>query len=153
MLAWHYTTGENFKMIVADGALRPWADEFVEDERPILWFSMEQDWEPSATKGVIDSETGKKRLCTWEEMLTLGDGVARLGTGCDKLIPFEQLCTRARIPTKLAEALVTTGRKMGADPANWLGTLDPMPIEGMAIDVLQVDAWVSVKKIGWSHDR
>jgi len=51
MLLWHYTKGVHLAKILADGFIRP-ATAFVDPgEKPIVWFSTDQHWEPTAAPG------------------------------------------------------------------------------------------------------
>lgn len=80
-IVWHYTTGEKFALILADGEIVPATEgldveqtaEFIAEleeiiatggakdvavpyrERPAVWFSKRQTWEPTATKGIYDA--------------------------------------------------------------------------------------------------
>lgn len=52
-LVWHYTYGAAFNGIKKDGIICQ-ATAFIPDsELPITWFSTEQYWEPTVTKGAL----------------------------------------------------------------------------------------------------
>lgn len=86
LLAWHYTTGEFAVRIAEAGVLLP-TDAFIGPrERPVLWFSMEQDWEPTASKWCWQGSAVRK-LDRWETCAA-GRGLARFGIDPSKLIAW-----------------------------------------------------------------
>jgi hypothetical protein len=136
MLAWHYTTGQNFQMIVESGELLPTASFIAKGEKPILWFSQDQDWEPTACKGWIDPATGTRRTLTRWETFEKAGGLVRFGLPTARLIAWPEIARLARMPKKQADALVAVGLKQGAIPMRWMGTLDSIGRdEWYAIDV------------------
>jgi hypothetical protein len=56
MLAWHYTTGKHFLKTVESGVLLPSANYIAKTENPVLWFSCEQYWEPTAQKAELQDD-------------------------------------------------------------------------------------------------
>ncbi|MFC7462885.1 hypothetical protein [Hydrogenophaga defluvii] len=145
VLAWHYTTGEKFRYIVVSGELIPTAFAAPENERPVLWFSLNQSFEPTAAKWLIDPVTGIKRGATMAEMMELGGGLVRFGVSPRRLLMGEQLRTRAGIKRTEWASLCRSAFVMGADPAHWLGTLDPVEVETCVVEVMdKAGAWVRV---------
>ena len=71
--AWHYTTGQKAKMIFESGELKP-TDAFIEaQEKPILWFSKNQEWEQTANK-MLAGPGGTLRQLTTDETRNMGGG-------------------------------------------------------------------------------
>lgn len=62
-IAWHYTTGVNFIKIVESGFLLPTDACINLGELPVLWFSLNQHWEPTSRKAMI-TEDGRFRSLT-----------------------------------------------------------------------------------------
>src|SRR5207248_9656228 len=50
-MIWHYTAGDNFKSIFYSKVIRPATAHIAPGEKSIVWFSTEEWWEPSVTKG------------------------------------------------------------------------------------------------------
>ena len=62
----HYTVLSRFLKIVIEEAIKP-ATLFIDrDEKPVVWFSFRQDWEPTATPGY--EENGKVRQIAFSEL-------------------------------------------------------------------------------------
>lgn len=134
VLAWHYTTGEKFKAIVTSGYLKPTGILVKPPERPVLWFSLNQQFEPTARKAAI--EGGAYRVLSIEETGRRCGGLVRFGLSRRKLLTGDKLRTRARIARALWAGLCRVGIQQKADPALWLGCLDAVPVEHLAIDVM-----------------
>lgn len=109
----------------------------------MVWFSSRQDWEPSASKGII--ENGQNRTLTFAEMVSVG--IARIGV-FQSAAPFnwQQICKRANI--KRAKILEQAGIAMGSNPACWYGVLKPVRdtkwvcvqvYDGQWCDVLEIE--------------
>lgn len=151
LLAWHYTTGEFAVRIAEAGVLLP-TDAFIGPrERPVLWFSMEQDWEPTASKWCWQGSAVRK-LDRWETCAA-GRGLARFGIDPSKLIAWPALARVARIPPKTADGLVRAGLRQGAVPTRWRGSVDPIPLT----ECLAIEAWDfrgdALKDGSWSGGR
>jgi hypothetical protein len=54
-MLWHYTMGNCLRWIIKTGALIPYGGNelapLFPGEKPAVWFSTEQFWEPTAQKG------------------------------------------------------------------------------------------------------
>lgn len=154
--AWHYTTGEKFPLIVADGVIRPASIAVKPPERPIVWFSLAQHFEMTARKGLMN-EAGQVRTASIQETREFGGGLVRFGIDASRLIPWRggELRKAARMAYAMAKRLEGIGLKQGASPFEWMGSLDPVPIgecliqvmgegykDGVWIDVEEAGAWI-----------
>lgn len=134
VLAWHYTTGEKFRAIVASGYLMPTGALVKPPERPVLWFSLNQQFEPTARKAAIDA--GVFRTLSVDETGRHCGGLVRFGLSPRKLLTGEKLRTRARIARPLWAGLCQVGIEQKADPALWFGCLDAVPVGSLAVEVM-----------------
>jgi hypothetical protein len=143
-LAWHYTTGQKFRLIVALGLLCPSRFLVKPPERPVLWFSLNQQFEPTARKAT--KEGGCFRVLSMEETAERGCGLVRFGVRPRTLLTGEKLRTRAHIARAIWDGLIQQGRHQKADPALWFGTLVEVPIERTTIEVWnEAGAWERVQ--------
>src|SRR5690242_12554077 len=92
-LAWHYTTGENFRLIVESGFLLPTAVGIGKHEKPVLWFSVAEFWEPTAAKMML--QNGQMVNMGMEGTYKHGGGLARFGVAVSKLVPWPKLARKA----------------------------------------------------------
>lgn len=144
LLAWHYTTGRHFAAIVETGMLRPSAQHIAKGESPILWFSLEQYWEPTAQKAVRENGDmiSVGMLGTYEK----GMGLVRFGVYPSRLVPWPRLAKQACIPSGLRRGLERSGRAQGAVPEHWYGLVgEPLPVSDVdAIDRFDGKNWVRI---------
>ena len=85
-IAWHYTTGQKFEQIAETGFILPASIGVKPPERPIVWFSLNQNFELTARKGWCDV-AGFVRTLSVQETREAGGGLVRLGLDASKLIP------------------------------------------------------------------
>jgi hypothetical protein len=144
IIAWHYTTGLKLPLIRESGCLRP-TDAYIEPgERPVLWWSTNPYWEPTSAKVTGQSfkeviTSGNPRLACrrWmQETAELGEGLYRFGLPVRELIRWPEIGKRAGIRAWMRNSLMKTGRLQGADPAQWYGTFDAVPIDGLLFQQL-----------------
>lgn len=121
-IAWHYTIARHFWQIMNDGFLRPTAIGADPGERSVTWFSMAPYFEQSARKGIF--ENGRRRTCTLKEMRAAG--LYRFGIDERRLIAWPKVGHEAGIAD--IQGLTQAGRKMGADPTQWRGAFDALPV-------------------------
>lgn len=145
MMAWHYTIGSYLERILGGGMLVPATAGVEAPERPVVWFSLNQHWEPTATKGIFGND-GARRMATMEEMWALGDGLFRFGTPARSLLAGETLIRKARISRRTWADLGRSASKCGGDSRDWLGHIGALPIADMRMQLLRsVDgAWSDV---------
>lgn len=144
-LAWHYTTGENFIKIVECGELTQTIIRMNNDQSPVLWFSQNPIWEPTACKGLMDIQ-GNIRTATRHETRKHGGGLVRFGFPRSRLLPWEELRAAANIRKKSRIALESVGKDMIANPKHWMGVLEPIAVPSLTVDVLDGEwSWVNVQ--------
>jgi len=144
---WHYTVGTMLFSIVADGQIKRTRAGVPNGERPAIWFSCHPAWEPTASKGIWNSQTGTSRDATIAEM------VHDFGP----LIRIEVAATVARhtwadhqrigrMDPRMADILAESAREHGADPAEWRVSYHDVPLA----DIVSVEAsddgmtWIEV---------
>ena len=142
-IAWHYTTGQKFERIAKSGYLLPTAVGVEPPERPVIWFSLNQEWEATAAK--MATVPGGIRMLTKDETCQLGGGLVRFGYPAQRCIPWPRIWRRAKTPPLIRAALERIGRDEGANPAEWCGVLHPIPVRELIVDVLDEGHWVRVQ--------
>lgn len=126
-LAWHYTVGVKLNSILADGLLRT-TDVLIEQgERPALWFSLNQDWEPTANKLCL-TPTGELMPLDRDGTERVGHGLFRFGVdpAVTPLMTWRDFTRKRGITSKVVEALEAVGRDQGSDPDDYLVSFVPV---------------------------
>jgi hypothetical protein len=119
----HYTTGLKLRSIINTGAIKPTTAKIEPHERPVAWFSTQDQWEPTATKVPIPGIAGQ--LATARAQ----GGLARItvpGT-CAPYI-FPQLPLIAGTKPSVCIGLLVAGLELGSDPDTWRFSPEPVPV-------------------------
>ncbi len=140
-MVWHYTVGVQVPKISDAGELRP-SNAGASVEKPLLWFSAEQHWEPTATKGRID-QAGNYRQMSFEEHLN-ELGCVRFGLSAhdQRLMGWIEACKYAGTPDHWRRALEKVGRDQGADPLKWFAVAVAISIDETTFEVYTNREWV-----------
>ena len=120
---YHYTTGTRLKQIINSGRILPTAAKIEPHEKPVAWFSTQDQWEPTATKVPIPGMAGQ--IATAKAQ----GGLVRItvpGT-CAPYI-FPQLPLIAGTKPSVCIGLLIAGLELGSDPDTWRFTPEPVPV-------------------------
>jgi hypothetical protein len=139
---YHYSTGLKLRSIINSGAIKPTTAKIETHEKPVAWFSTQDQWEPTATKVPIPGMHGQ--IATAQAQ----GGLVRItvpGT-CAPYV-FQQLPLIAGTKPSVCLGLLVAGLELGADPDTWRFTPTPVPIalfrEVEFYDFAN-DSWVAV---------
>ena len=139
---YHYTTGLKLKQIINSGHIRPSTAHVPPHEKPVAWFSTQDQWEPTATKAPIPGMQGEI------ETAQAQGGLVRItvpGT-CAPYV-FPQLPLIAGTKPSVCIGLLIAGLELGSYPDTWRFTPTPVPTalfrEVEFYDFAQ-DQWVAV---------
>jgi hypothetical protein len=122
----HYTRIGNLKKIQAAGKIIQ-ATTFVEPpEIPVVWFSYRQDWEPTATPGLIDAASGTRRSLTFEEFASR-ETPARIEID-PQAAPLSWRAWRksSGVKSRTVKALEELALRQDASPADWRMSFEPV---------------------------
>ena len=139
---YHYTTGMKLRSIINSGCIKPTTAKIEPHEKPVAWFSTQDQWEPTCTKASIPGKLGK--LMTAKAQ----GGLVRItvpGT-CAPYV-FPQLPLIAGTKPSVCIGLLIAGLELGSYPDTWRFTPTPVPTalfrEVEFYDFAQ-DQWVAV---------
>jgi hypothetical protein len=141
---WHYTTGQKLGLVLAGGRLQPAAADVPKAGRPVVWFSTNQEWEPTANLLWQGPDGAVERL-TRDQTYVLGGGLARIGVR-PEVAPhdwnaYKQL---SGIAAKLAKQMYDGAIKIHARPGQWYASFDPVPRSAwLAVQILEGNIWVA----------
>jgi hypothetical protein len=137
---YHYTTGDRFLRIIASRAILPATAHVEPPEIPAVWLSSAPEWEPSATKGVI--EDGVRRQASLAELIGLCGCLVRIeiDPGAVCLLEPSLFQNALSIPHGVHERLIAAGLEMGADPANWRAVAGTVPLTAFSRIEFSIEA-------------
>jgi hypothetical protein len=133
---WHYTLPDRAAGIVADGVISLATVGVPSGEKPAIWFSARQLWEPTVNK-LRELPDGRLVRLTNAEMFALKPW--RFGVPIARVIQWRELIRVANIGT--ARQLERHGRSLGADPRDWYGSLSPVSVGECVVQVLDSGEW------------
>ena len=143
---WHYSVYPHLLSMLRDGFIKP-ATALVEPpELPIVWFSKSQTWERTATKDMRLPD-GSSATLDFRGMLSRGVRPVRIGVSRE-IAPYDWPALRrlSGMESRMANGLVRVARELGADPRDWRGTFEPVPMEVWGdIQVYDGGAWITPK--------
>lgn len=141
-IAWHYTTGQKFELIQKDGVLRPAHIGVVAPERPLIWFSTDPVFEPTAAKAIVVN--GVRHMLTLREMYDRAGGIVRLGCRINRLKGGADLRKAAKMQPAMWSVLASIGRRMGASSAEWWGYVGALRLDEVIVEMMNDDlTWPS----------
>ena len=128
-MLWHYTSSNDYWSIKQDAAILPATTYVPVGEKPIVWFSTEQFWEPTAAKGWRGHDGTYKSL-TLDGMLDHEILPIRIGVDSD-VAPhrWSDLKSLSGMSDVMASGLASEGKRMGANPSRWRGTFEAVPAD------------------------
>jgi len=141
---WHYTVGTPLAEIARSGSLLPAAARTPDPRscEEILWFSRNQQWDPSAMK---DDGLSQARHALTRAALHMRFGLYRFGLpeADIRLLPWPTVTRVADIDVPEAMNMVATGLRCGAAPTDWIGTLSAIPLDDLRFERWTGTSWVS----------
>lgn len=133
MLVWHYAPWTYLPLILESGELRP-SNAGAPKEVPLLWFSKNQRWEPTAGKA---RKNGNKIISMTFAEQAQSVGCIRFGLGADdvRLLKWPDACTAGGISREDRRAMERVGRSRAADPSHWVATIDAVQLSELRYQV------------------
>jgi hypothetical protein len=126
-MPFHYTTGHNLLGILESGIIRP-STAFVErTERPCVWFSCRDTWEPVANKAWRNPDGTSVDLGK-EGTRVRGGGLHRIGVAAE-VAPHDwnAYLHLSGVKTRTAHSLIRAASARGSLFSDWRVTFDPVP--------------------------
>jgi hypothetical protein len=139
----HYTTSYALRHILASGGLQP-TRTGAKHEKPLVWFSCNQIWEPGATHAAgwlqeaRDIAPGYKKVLLFEGMCAVHTNLFRIGV--DPAIAPNGFTTMTRLAgwqPSTAKHVLVVAREQGWPVGQHRATLEPVP----TTDFQVIDRW------------
>jgi hypothetical protein len=119
---YHYTTGLKLRSIINSGCIKPTTARIEPHEKPVAWFSTQDQWEPTATKVPVPGMAGQI------ETAKAQNGLVRITVpGAFAPYGIQQLPKVAGTSLQAYTGLLLAGLEVGADPGAWRFTPSPVP--------------------------
>lgn len=122
----HFAPWIKLAAIVKSRSLLP-SNAGAAGEKPLLWLSANQQWEPTATK-MVSSKRGPRLLSFDEQVDRFGCVRFGLDASDRRLLSWSNACKVADIGREERRRLERTGKRLGADPADWFAVAASLPL-------------------------
>jgi hypothetical protein len=141
-MVWHYAPWAYLPAMVEFGALRG-SNAGAPGEVPMLWFSANQQWEPTATKCAANNPNGTDLFVMTFKQQAERFGCIRFGLAADdsRLLNWKAACAAAGTLRDKRRGLVRVGIKKGANPAHWFATAATIPLAELDFQVFLDGRW------------
>lgn len=114
------------------------------DEAPLLWFSSNQQWEQTATKIAGDAYGTNLRLLTFaEQWRMMGCCRFSIPAKAKRFMHWNDACQAAGMRRNKKRKMESSGRDLGADPAEWFALAESLGIDELEFSVFSGTNWKS----------
>ena len=151
----HYAPCVRLARILGSGYLLP-SNAMAGGELPLLWFSANQRWEPTATKAWKQG-SGIVQLSLAEQLERIGCCRFSLPADDQRLMPWIAACRFAGTGYTLQRKMEAKGRKQGANPLQWFAVAEAVDLSDLRFSVFDGRAWsaadISETANTWKEER
>ena len=143
VVIWHYTTVQKLGLIVSSGTLTPIAPPRERDEKPVVWFSGQADWDLTANPVVTTS--GGRRHATLDETIVVGGGLARIGV-TPEVAPHDWKGYKklSGVRPRRAKLMYDRAVSIGSRPAGWHVAFEAIPrTQWQTVEIWDNGQWVA----------
>ncbi len=144
---WHYTIGAKLSAIWYSGEIRPATAGVPAGERPIVWFSFNQEWEITANKSLLTPD-GKIVSLTKEETENRGGGLVRIEVSVEAA-PYDWKALRemSGMSRVMSSALYKSAIDRGSCPGEWRGSFEAVSNKDwLSIEVRRAGRWIDLSE-------
>lgn len=143
---WHYTAGHKLPSILESGALRPNGAKIAPNERPVVWFSADAVYEPTAIKLVqMPGQANLRRPSVAELHEMVGVFRFAIERKDARLAAWPAIHRKARISATGVANMLRAGLEIGAKPMNWFGALEDIPLADLRFEAWTGQQWVAAQ--------
>jgi hypothetical protein len=156
MRVFHYTTLHCYRLIDADGVIKPATAHVPKNERPAVWFSTNPVWEPTTDKLILLSD-GSWRRATTQELIEAHEGLVRIEVApASAPYSWNEYKIRSGITAKVARGLYRVALAQRSRPGQWFVSFNPVPRDQwLEVELSQGAEWrplAAIKKLAASPD-
>lgn len=124
--AWHYTYGPRWDLIRASSVILPSTSFLFAPDKPAVWFSVNQRWEPTSRPAVKNPDGSARNDITFD-WLAREIGCIRIGLRSEGSGLLRHYRHFQQVIHPLTALLENGARNAGADPNHWFFSLEPVP--------------------------
>ena len=150
MKYWHYTVHQKYQKIIATDEIRPATKNIDYNEKPVVWFSTNPDWEETVRKPIRDSLTGKETESLSKDNLFIrGFPPVRIEANPDlvKLRSWRHFRKHSGVSKASIKVMLKLAKLWRANPKEWYITYKPVPLLHCLepVEIWMGEKWVDIK--------
>jgi hypothetical protein len=145
MRIFHYTVGIRLLKILEDQKIKCATAFIGKKEKPVVWFSTNQEWEKTANK-MWNDKKGRLISLSKEETEELGNGLVRIEV-TPETAPYtwEDYKQKARVDRRILSGLYKVAKDQGADPREWRVSFVPVKMENwLSVELWDGEKWKEI---------
>ncbi len=148
-IAYHYTIGDRWECIRKDGLLKQATALVPKNERPAVWCTVSEEFDPTARKFVVDPQTGEYRALSIEETAEHGGGLVRIAIDKKHLpLDWKTFVKESGIEPKVAAGLRKRAYRQGVRISDWCCSFDAIPRENWGrVEFFQDGKWIDIETV------
>ena len=129
-ICWHYTDATQLLPLIKSKALKPNMGYIHRGERPVVWFTRSDTYEPIAYPAWLDDNGIRHVMASEKEIATRANGLLRIGVAADDpcLRPISEWTNSRRDENQnFSEEMLNAAKELGSNPvANWKVSFKPV---------------------------
>jgi hypothetical protein len=118
-IAWHYTTGLKAQHIFNDARLKLETGPVSSGERPALWFTASDAFEPTAFQAIQRPDGTTHEITTVAEQAAVGQGLVRIAVRTNRLHPYSAWVEKSGVHPLMQMGMELAAGKAGSNTADW----------------------------------
>lgn len=142
-VVWHYSTALGFLALVKAGRVDVSTQDIRANEKPVAWFSANPVMEYTIREVAIERGNGTfLRSKTAADYRIMGMGLYRVAVAADSMLRYVDLLKAAKIGITRRRQLESAARRVGANPFEWYGQLQPLPLDqALGLEIFDGTRW------------
>jgi hypothetical protein len=150
MKLYHYTTLSRALQIVIDGQIKQATAGVPKDEKPVVWFSFRQDWEPTATPAF--GPYGQKCNPSFDHLVEFETPCRFEIDPATAPLNWRQWRKESGVKSKMVKSLEAASLRMDSNVADYRMTFDPVPEnKWLALEIYLGGKWQALTEDALKH--
>lgn len=141
-----------FLGLLESGRIKPSTYDVPTNEKPVVWFSANPVMEFTIREFAFERADGTYlRSKTAAEYRIMGMGLFRVAVSATQVLRYVDLLKAAKIGLTRRRQLETIARKVGANPFEWYGRVEPLILDdALGMEIYDGARWLHLPKEGAS---
>lgn len=143
-ILWHYTCGIKIQSIISDGLIKQATAHIEPGEKPVVWFSSNKLWEPTASKATM--RNNRLYRLTRDETEREASGLFRISVSKETAPHnWDDYVNLSGASSQMISLMKKNGYNQGSRISQWFFSFDPVPrSKWISFDQFVNGIWTSI---------